>query len=437
MSTTLVHFCADAARGEAFQRIANAHDYLVETCAGSTPPFDAFAGCEVAVVDSALLDAGFAAAWRADARLAYVPLLVLSDAGDAEACRLASERGATAILEHPLDRLAFGARLRSLSRLRMLRNEVSGRGGAAFRTPRNRTVLCPGTAPEALTTLERFAVTTIAAGPAALVEAARGQWDCIVVAAGNDDADCATFIRQCRALPRLRTVPILLAGKASAGEAASRLLEAGANDIICATTPPAGIALQLSSACERRDLLEALRRLAAEQPATRGPDPVTGMQGAEFLERSLVSVSARMKAQSKAMSLMLICVDAHPDMPAGGSMPETVVRPLADVLRRSLRGFDLACRISADTFAILMPGADADGAEQAARRLCGEIAAEKVRVLDKRREGITASIGLASLAAGMECDPAALMETAADALATARAEGAAHVHAARIEKLAA
>ncbi|NJS40616.1 MAG: diguanylate cyclase, partial [Rhodobacteraceae bacterium] len=61
------------------------------------------------------------------------------------------------------------------------------------------------------------------------------------------------------------------------------------------------------------------------------------------------------------------------------------MRPVADVLRRSLRGFDLACRIGSDSFAILMPGASAEGARNAASRLCAEIGAEKVRVTESAK----------------------------------------------------
>ena len=109
-------------------------------------------------------------------------------------------------------------------------------------------------------------------------------------------------------------------------------------------------------------------------------------------------------------------------------LPERIMKPIAQLLRRSLRGFDLAVRFGPQDFAILMPGADGDGARIVADRLCGEIAEEKLRSADGGKTTATASIGLAAAKPGDTAhDGAHLIETAGAALETARTAGQSQV----------
>jgi two-component system, cell cycle response regulator len=263
---------------------------------------------------------------------------------------------------------------------------------------------------------------------AALVHAAQGHFDCILIGCAQPQQGEA-LLRQIRTLDRVRTTPTLIVVDAGQGPQATRLLASGAVDRIDGTANKAEFGLRLAAMGERKALLDVLRARNLTHQTLNGMDAATGLQGVDFLRRALATTAARMTAQGKPFSLMVVGIDWHPDLMDSQSIPESIMRPVADVLRRSLRGFDLACRIGGDSFAILMPGADATGAQNAASRLCSEIGAEKVRVTDKRKDGITASIGVATLAGNGAAQSAdTLFDTACAALQAARAEGAAQVH---------
>ena len=76
----------------------------------------------------------------------------------------------------------------------------------------------------------------------------------------------------------------------------------------------------------------------------------------------------------------------------------------------------------------LMPGANAAAAEVVATRICAEIKSEKVRLKDARKDGTTASIGLATMAAsGGAASAEQMIATAIDSLAKAQGAGAAQI----------
>jgi diguanylate cyclase (GGDEF)-like protein len=110
---------------------------------------------------------------------------------------------------------------------------------------------------------------------------------------------------------------------------------------------------------------------------------------------------------------------------AGQTLPDSAWKDLAAVILRGLRGLDLAARLDATRFAILMPGTDAQGAQRAAERLCQDIALERLRFGPERRQGLTCSVGVA---AGHAEDASGLLPLANAALDEAIRNGPSAAH---------
>jgi diguanylate cyclase (GGDEF)-like protein len=98
-----------------------------------------------------------------------------------------------------------------------------------------------------------------------------------------------------------------------------------------------------------------------------------------------------------------------------------VLRQLAALVRRFVRGEDVAARIGGEEFAVLLPESDLAAAHRFAERLREEVASE-VFMLGGAPKRITISIGVAALADG-RTERGALMKAADEALYRAKDEG--------------
>lgn len=101
----------------------------------------------------------------------------------------------------------------------------------------------------------------------------------------------------------------------------------------------------------------------------------------------------------------------------GHEAGDQVLREVAGRLRRAARPGDVCARLGGDEFAVLLPGAGADAAEQAAQRLADSIRAPLRRVGDVLVP-LSASVGAATVPAGT--DPETLLRQADAAMYTAK-----------------
>jgi diguanylate cyclase (GGDEF)-like protein len=107
------------------------------------------------------------------------------------------------------------------------------------------------------------------------------------------------------------------------------------------------------------------------------------------------------------LSLLLLDIDDFKSVndrfghPAG----DAVLRSIADLLRRSVRAFDVCCRYGGEEFVLVLPGSDADDALSTARRVRQAVEAQRLPVrADEPPVGVTLSIGSITLRAGDAVD---------------------------------
>jgi two-component system, cell cycle response regulator len=359
------------------------------------------------------------------------PIVVIYDISNSLELQAAISSSAIDVLGFPFNATEAASRLRCLSRLYMLQEELRVRNTNVKSDATSLSVLVIGTqgaCERVRQSLGDYSNVECADDDiTGFLRAAQGEWSCVILASSDESRDPAAMIRQLRMLDRTRTTPVLIHTAKTDSRCEAALL-AGANDMAFAGCSPAELIKRISALALRKRVLDALRADAKSIAPLSDFDHVTGLPGPTQLMRTMPASLERLKAQGKPASLLLIAVDALPGVPEGETIPDHVMLALTQVLRRSLRGFDYACRYSADCFAILMPGADAKGAEAVATRICAEIKSEKVRLLDGRKDGMTASIGLATMAAsGGAASAAGIVATAVDALAKAQALGAAQI----------
>lgn len=180
-------------------------------------------------------------------------------------------------------------------------------------------------------------------------------------------------------------------------------------EILQAITPQIAVAMDRTTMKDR----------AGEYEQLSVTDALTGLLNRRYLEERLAEESLRSSRHGFAMSLLMLDVDhfkSYNDAfghPAG----DTALRIVADVLKDTLRGADVAARYGGEEFAVLLPQTSMAEAAQIAERLRQRI--ENARF--PKRE-VTVSIGIAGSSSELN-DPKELVAAADIALYEAKHEG--------------
>ena len=175
------------------------------------------------------------------------------------------------------------------------------------------------------------------------------------------------------------------------------------------------IAPQIAVAIDRT----ALKDKAGEYEQLSLTDPLTGLLNRRYLEERIAEEIVRSKRHRFSLSLMMLDVDnfkSYNDQyghPAGDSALKTV----AEILKETLRGADVAARYGGEEFAILLPQTSAEEAAQIGERIRKKI--ERTEFSERR---VTASIGIASASSDVDT-PRDLISAADVALYAAKDQG--------------
>jgi len=163
----------------------------------------------------------------------------------------------------------------------------------------------------------------------------------------------------------------------------------GARDVAILRTFAAGAALAL----ERERALDS----AEAHAHAAAIDPVSGVFNRRYLQVRLGEELQRSRRHEIPLALLLIDIDDFKIVndSYGHLAGDLVLRDVAEILRRSVRVFDVCARFGGEEFVIIMPGSTADSALRIAERIRERIEAYHPgdRLLAALR--ITVSVGLA------------------------------------------
>ncbi len=151
-------------------------------------------------------------------------------------------------------------------------------------------------------------------------------------------------------------------------------------------------------------------------------DPVTGLPGAEQLDRCLTVLLAEQRRYGHPFALALVDVDGlgRINDAYGREAGDRMLAAVAAVVRRQLREVDFAFRLEDDELAIVAPHADATHLVAMARRIAGLIAESQ----DETGPRVAVAAGVVSCPAdGLAAER--LLESATEATYAAKASGAA------------
>jgi two-component system cell cycle response regulator len=407
--------------------------------------------CERAECDLVLLDVmmpdmdGFEVCRRlkTDPATHHIPVIMVT-ALDQPSDRVRGlDAGADDFLTKPIPEMALIARVRSLSRLKMLTDELRMRAVASSEigidspereaiadTGRGGRILIvddrPGSYERISSVLAEEHTVELEANPnEALFRAADGNYDLLIISLGLENFDALRLCSQVRSIDRTRNVPILAVTDPDSGARMVRGLEIGVNDYLMRPIDKNELLARARSQIRKRRYTERLRdnvQMSIEMAIT---DALTGLFNRRYMESHLATLIEQAMSRGKPLTALVLDIDFFKSVndTHGHDAGDDVLREFALRIKRSIRGIDLACRYGGEEFVVIMPETDMAVAAMVAERLRRRIAADPFAIQQGARTiPVTISIGVAAMR-GKDDNAASILKRADQALYQAKRNG--------------
>jgi two-component system, cell cycle response regulator len=403
------------------------------------------AECDVVLLDVMMPDMdGFEVCRRLKTSMTthHIPVVMVT-ALDQPSDRVKGlESGADDFLTKPVSDVALIARVRSLSRLKMMTDELRMRAvtsreigiesperEALAEAGRNGRILMvddrPALSDRIQSMLSSEHSVDVERDPTeALFHAAEGDYDLVIVSLDLENFDGLRLCSQLRSLERTRNVPVLAIAEADNNARLVRALEIGVNDYLVRPFDKNEILARARTQIRKKRYTERLRdnvQLSIEMAIT---DALTGLYNRRYMETHVGTLVDQAVARGKPLSVLILDIDYFKSIndTHGHDAGDDVLQDFAIRIRKSIRGIDLACRYGGEEFVVVMPETDMAVATMVAERLRRRIASEPFPIQKGTRMiEVTISIGIAAL--GFGDDAAAVIKRADQALYRAKRDG--------------
>ena len=352
------------------------------------------------------------------------------------------EAGADEFLTKPIDDRVLFARVRSLTRLKMVMDELrqreaSGRrlgviGGAAGRLggTGGRVLLVDDNERQAQRIMAELSVEhrpVAETEPDKALLTAKGPVDLVMVNAAAKSFDGLRFAATLRSDEATRHLPVLAILDADDHQRLVKALEIGVNDVLTRPIDPQEMAARARTQIKRKRYTDFLRQNLDYSLELAVTDELTGLNNRRYMESQLAPLIDRAVAggDGDGVATLMIDIDHFKKIndTHGHDVGDEVLREFAARLATNVRAVDLPCRYGGEEFTVIMPGADLAAAEKVAERIRLHVAGTPFRVAGGAELlSVTISIGVAA-SAGSDDTAEALIKRADAALYAAKSAG--------------
>ncbi len=421
-------------------------DVVTANCGTQALEIAERAECDIILLDVMMPDMdGFEVCRRlkANPKTHFVPVVMVT-ALDHPSDRVRGlEAGADDFLTKPVSDVVLIARVRSLTRLKMMTDELRMRAITSLeigvQAPERDAIADQGKGGRVLlvddrpSSYERLApvlatehTVDVEPNPAdAVFHAAEGNYDLLIVSLGLENFDGLRLCSQARSLERTRNVPILAISDADNNSRLLRGLEIGVNDYLLRPVDKNELLARARTQIRKRRYTDHLRDNVQNSIEMAITDALTGLHNRRYMETHVNALAEQATTRGKPLALMILDIDFFKAIndTYGHDAGDDVLREFAVRIRKSIRGIDLACRYGGEEFVIVMPETDLHVAGMVADRLRRSVAGETFAIeKGARRIDVTVSIGISSLEGKSEA-VADVMKRADQSLYRAKHDG--------------
>jgi two-component system, cell cycle response regulator len=374
---------------------------------------------------------------KSDPRTADIPVVMVTALSDT-ADRLTSlAAGADEFLTKPVNDTALFARVRSLVRLKRmkdewrLREEICGRFGgtvtqAAEDTAPVRIMIVdadPFAAAELTQALTPAAssVVRVAACADAVTRLDRDT-DLVIASLATSGDDALRLVAHCRARDAFRQLPIVLIAEDSELPRLAKGLDLGANDYLVRPVDRGELLARCATQVRHKRLQDRLEESYQRSLSLALTDELTGLYNRRYLFAHLDELIVRVNRDGVGAALLLFDIDHFKRVndSCGHGGGDEVLRQIARRALSSVRSADLVARLGGEEFAVVMPETDLVVAAAVAERLRAAVAEEPfVAAPEGIARPVTVSIGVTVARHGGD-ERAKMLKRADDALYAAK-----------------
>jgi two-component system cell cycle response regulator len=356
---------------------------------------------------------------KADPTTQHIPVIMVTALDQVSDKIQGLEAGADDFLTKPVDDINLITRVRNLTRLKMLTDEMRmradtgsemGLNAAGERAcdgdhhPRGRILVVddnPRSGTRIAEGLARENDVEIEADPqVALLKLVESGFDLAMISVNLTGADGLRLCSQIRSLERTRYLPIIILVEPGSEAKLLRGLDMGVNDYLMRPVERSEMQARVRTQIKRKRYADFLRNRLDASVEAAVTDPLTGLHNRRYMETHLRRLLDEALSCGRPLSLLVIDIDHFKAVndTHGHDAGDAVLKEFALRIRRNTRGVDLACRLGGEEFVVVMPDTDLGNARHVAERLrrCAE--AEPFLI---NRQGlsipITTSVGVAAL----------------------------------------
>lgn len=383
---------------------------------------------------------------KADQRTCHIPVVMVT-ALDQQTDRIAGlKAGADDFLTKPVQDLALFARVRSLSRLKQMTDELrrrhtQGAEVGAITPPISdedldrpseilvitEDELIDGIRDDVEGLPKRVSFVFEPDARAGIERIRANPPDMLMVDLALKSYDPLRLCSAIRSFEESRLLPILALSHETDTRRLVRAIDIGINDYLMRPIDSQEMVARVRTQLRRQRYVEDLRQSVQQSLELAVTDPLTGLYNRRYLSSLLPRLFNTSGERGEAFSVMLLDVDHFKKVndTHGHDVGDIVLKEIGSRLVGSVRAMDLACRFGGEEFVCVLPDTGTDGARAIAERVRESIAAAPVKLADDGQEvSVTVSIGLATHeSTDLQDTPPQLLKRADEALYRAKTEG--------------
>lgn len=421
-----------------------------DTVAAMNGP-DAIAICEKGLCDIVLLDVmmpgmdGFEVCryLKNNPVTAHLPVVMVT-ALDQPSDRLRGlDAGADDFLTKPVDDTALFSRVRSLVRLKALTDELRGRALAsrdygigdplALAAAENgldaKVLLVEdrrGAAERMATSLGQNHTVEVEADPQrAMLVAAEGNFDCVLVSLDLEGFDGLRLCSQLRSLDRTRNVPLIMLAEPQDQGRIVRGLDFGVHDYLMRPVDRNELLARVRTQIRRKRFSDVLRGAVQASMQLAVTDGLTGLHNRRYLDSHLGTLFCDSATRQRPLAALILDIDRFKTIndTYGHEAGDEVLRTFAERIRLHTRTVDIVARYGGEEVVIVLPDAGLAEAQAIAERIRARVEATPFEIHRTARSvPVTVSIGVAVRDAD-DAGPADMLKRADLALYRAKHAG--------------